>query len=789
MAANALGSQKMRLVASILVVLVLAIAANFRALHCFFFADDFLCFDYLYRAFHGEPGLFVERLVSPWQDRSISLFYRPVCDLILFSTYALWRENPLAYHMVNLILHLFASVLVFFFVRLLCKELDLHRAELAALLSASCFAAYPLHVEPVVWTCCAADLASAIFLMLSLIFVIKSWRAGTSPASMFLPGLFYFLALLSKEASAAGFFLLIAHLCFFSKQKAGWKNLFLQMSPFIAFTLAYFVLRYIVLGTFLGGYSASIGDAFMDRFMGYSLAFDSFAMLALGINLFLFSAQSPEVLILKGIYFLLAAIMLIRALFFPWGKRSSKLLLLLGLSSVFSLLPCLQVIGLTGALSNSRIFYLPSLFYIPLIVLSVVPLEKESAYRERHTEGFSEMSSERFSKVLVFLASFSFLLMAIDFVFISIKDYSPWIRTSAMIRKLQQELHSSLSGIAAGKKLLFLAFLPSYKGAHLFYEFNEFRNLIGPAFYKDDVSGKLQALTEFPEFFSMPINMLGVLLFKPEIEAVYFDLDLQRLEKISNAEFHGRNQDSVVRIFPAGESEQDHSYWIDLGKELHVDDAAQFEFLIDWTKDKSGRSARFSLNTNNKEAPGKEFLFVQVYPRKPKIIDHFHIESYALRQKVGARPVRYLYAELPKGAELISTKLVPATEVAVLEPEHSTVSLLQNGNYIPAGPDICFNLDVSAQPAASNILLEQAKPNYSFIMGGICLRDAQEYKHLASRTTISAKRAQFKIKANKLKPGFRHAFRAIGLDSMNKPCGYYSDIVYIDLRNSVVLRN
>ena len=88
------------------VLILLAFVANLKALNCYFLADDFLCLEYIYKGFHGEPEILFQRLISPWQDRGVSLFYRPICDLLLYADYALWSRNAFGYHLSNLLLHI-----------------------------------------------------------------------------------------------------------------------------------------------------------------------------------------------------------------------------------------------------------------------------------------------------------------------------------------------------------------------------------------------------------------------------------------------------------------------------------------------------------------------------------------------------------------------------------------------------------------------------------------------------------------------------------------------------------
>jgi len=78
--------------------------------------------------------------------------------------YQLWgKDNATNYHLVNLLLHLGNTLLVFFFIRLITK--DLWASAIAALL----FGIHPLHVESVAWISGRKDLLYAVFFLASLI--------------------------------------------------------------------------------------------------------------------------------------------------------------------------------------------------------------------------------------------------------------------------------------------------------------------------------------------------------------------------------------------------------------------------------------------------------------------------------------------------------------------------------------------------------------------------------------------------------------------------------------------
>lgn len=119
-------------------------------------------------------------------------YYRPLFSLCLALQYALWGANPLGYHLVNLLLHGLAALLVTLLAADLVK--DRRGAVVAGLL----FAVHPVHAEAVAYVAAVNELLCTIFALAALRSYIRSrddrpWTAGLPAAA------FFFAALLSKE--------------------------------------------------------------------------------------------------------------------------------------------------------------------------------------------------------------------------------------------------------------------------------------------------------------------------------------------------------------------------------------------------------------------------------------------------------------------------------------------------------------------------------------------------------------------------------------------------------------
>jgi len=90
-------------------------------------------------------------------------FWHPLTWISLMFDHELWGLNPGGYHLTNLLLHLIATLLLFFALRRLTGS----RARSGFV--AALFALHPLHVESVAWIAERKDVLSAVFWMLSLL--------------------------------------------------------------------------------------------------------------------------------------------------------------------------------------------------------------------------------------------------------------------------------------------------------------------------------------------------------------------------------------------------------------------------------------------------------------------------------------------------------------------------------------------------------------------------------------------------------------------------------------------
>lgn len=195
------------------------------------------------------PNFFTENLIAG--SGLGSNYWRPVLLLVFSAEWHLWRENPIGYHLVNMLFHAANGILVFVFLSRLLKRKSL------PFIVALVFLVHPLQTEAVTYVSGLGDPLSACFLLLSLI-VYLQWRTKPRFTSLpfFLSAIFFSLALMSKEITIVLPGLLLAVEFFFPQEMRARQQIAAsakRIAPFAVLAAAYILLRATLLnfgGTF-----------------------------------------------------------------------------------------------------------------------------------------------------------------------------------------------------------------------------------------------------------------------------------------------------------------------------------------------------------------------------------------------------------------------------------------------------------------------------------------------------------------------------------------------------------
>lgn len=186
-------------------------------------------------------------------DGGKTSFYRPLIYMFFMAAYHLFGLQAWGYHLLNILLHGGASVLVFLLAERFLRSsaappgpFPLILPFLAGLL----FATHPIHTEPVAWVSGVIDVSYTFFFLLSLILYIQTSEQGRlyGPAHIFSVVAFFLATLCKEPAVTLPAFLLIYDFAF--PQKKPWSSYGWKYLPFFAAVGLYFLLRINALGGF-----------------------------------------------------------------------------------------------------------------------------------------------------------------------------------------------------------------------------------------------------------------------------------------------------------------------------------------------------------------------------------------------------------------------------------------------------------------------------------------------------------------------------------------------------------
>jgi hypothetical protein len=185
---------------------------------------------------------------------------RHVNDFSLFLDYRLSGENPVGYHITNLVLHLACMVIGFVLLKRVAKTMDRELPNAVLFLAILSFGSYAFHSETVFWVLCRTASLSFLFVLLSWLCLLKTARQKI----WWLPMVLCFLIALFTYEIAFLFlpWLLIWWLAM-PKNKIVERKLAKQgVIALVAIFLMYFPYRKYATGEYLGTYEAAQIQAF-----------------------------------------------------------------------------------------------------------------------------------------------------------------------------------------------------------------------------------------------------------------------------------------------------------------------------------------------------------------------------------------------------------------------------------------------------------------------------------------------------------------------------------------------
>ena len=165
----------------------------------------------------------MEGLGRIWFELGATAQYYPLVHSAFWIQHRLWGDATLGYHLVNILLHVLSSCLLW----VILRRLDVPGSALAAVV----FALHPVHVESVAWITELKNTLSGVFFLASALAYLRfdrerSGRAYAASAALF------GLALLSKSVTATlpGALLVVL---WWKRGRLDWRRDVVPLLPFV----------------------------------------------------------------------------------------------------------------------------------------------------------------------------------------------------------------------------------------------------------------------------------------------------------------------------------------------------------------------------------------------------------------------------------------------------------------------------------------------------------------------------------------------------------------------------
>ena len=301
--------------------------------------------------------------------RTYQATYNPLVFLSFAVEYSLIRLNPFYYHLNNTILHCINSVLVFFLVMLLSKNL------LLSLLSGVLFGVHPLHVESVAWVAERKDVLSAVFFLSAFIGYIFYCRRRTIARYCGIL-LLFLLSLLSKPAGITLPIMLIAYDVLVLNRRG--MSVLRDKIPFILISLIFGGITLYVQQTG-GGVDIEVSYSLAEKvFIVYYSYFFYILKTLFPVTL---SALYPYPKIIEFLSPLscLSCICVALCAAAVFYFRTCRVMTFYALFFFITLVPGLKVIPFGNSIVADRFAYIPSLGLLALLATGIVALCNQSA--------------------------------------------------------------------------------------------------------------------------------------------------------------------------------------------------------------------------------------------------------------------------------------------------------------------------------------------------------------------------------------------------------------------------
>ncbi len=322
--------------------------------------------------------------------------YVPLPLLSFAMEYRLFGNNPLPFHITNLVLHILCTLLVFQLLRML--KMDVMFAAFGALLAAI----HPMRVESVAWITERKDLLYSLFYLASMIFYIRSLRNKNGRILNLMLCLLFFILSLFSKIQAVSLPLSLFLIDYYFERPFRLKNI-LEKVPLLILSL-FFGLAGIY---FLQEESAlkmnellSLGDRVIYGFYALTMYLVRF-LFPLNLSSS-YGFPVPEGMPLPILYYLNPLVILLLAALVFWKLRHNRVIIFGLLFFLLNIAFMLQIFSAGTAFQADRFTYIP---YVGLFFIAAWVLEKTAG---RIMSGNSNMYPILVLMVFIYFGTITF---------------------------------------------------------------------------------------------------------------------------------------------------------------------------------------------------------------------------------------------------------------------------------------------------------------------------------------------------------------------------------------------
>lgn len=456
------------IIIDVAIILACTLAVLGRSLSNYFLADDFGELQYCSRIFAGDIGLLLQNFTGNYMQIQGMSVYRPFLLLSLMFDFLLWRGNAFGYYLTNLSFYFFDAVLLYLIVLKLAPSKKELNNRLTALCAAVLFAVSPLHCESVSWVVGRVDIICATFYLLSIYLMVSNLqkRSRVLTASAIAA---FISALLVKEM-AIGIPVLAFGLSFLfqgtqSTVSARFKNGLQFALPYLAATAIYFVVRYLCLGTLVGGYVAGFGANQEANLMARWFDLDTVKRFAFPLVLNQFASEKQITTALTALYVITGTVAVLRMIA---GALPVRFFAFLILWAATALAPIYKLWGLGFHLEGARfVFFLT----LPLSALFAACLFQDTG----------KADNPRYRQAFLLVSSLVAVSCLVVYAMITVKTNSIWVNAGKQVRFTNLEATKILSQ-DNGKTAVFLGIPRERLGTHMILNGDTFKTVINPPF-------------------------------------------------------------------------------------------------------------------------------------------------------------------------------------------------------------------------------------------------------------------------------------------------------------------